>query len=224
MPTPRFHPAPLTLAMAMVLASYAATPPAHAQATAPVSITLPAQPLGAALNELARQAKLQLMVNPDLVAGKRAPALSGTFSVREALDRLLAGSGLTAVVDGASVVLKPAAASTGQNEATLQAVQVTASATAADSPLGYLSKEVVAGALGNKPVLDTPFSISVVGSEDIVTRGAKSIGQIFANDVAVYTPTSSSTVDWWGTQIRGLQVFNYYIDDIPMELLNHEQN
>jgi outer membrane receptor for ferric coprogen and ferric-rhodotorulic acid len=34
----------------------------------------------------------------------------------------------------------------------------------------------------------------------------------------VYTPTSSSTTDWWGTQIRGLPVRNSYVDGVPMLL------
>lgn len=81
-----------------------------------------------------------------------------------------------------------------------------------------LEKEVESGALGNKSVLDTPFSVTVVDSEDIAKRGAKSIGQIFANDASVYTPTNSATTDWWGTQIRGLGVRNYYADDYPVLL------
>lgn len=94
-------------------------------------------------------------------------------------------------------------------------------ATAIESPsakLGYLSKENDTGALGNKPVLDTPFSITVIGSDEILERGAKSIGQIFVNDASVYAPTPSSSTDWWGTQIRGLPVRNFYIDDVPMLL------
>lgn len=86
------------------------------------------------------------------------------------------------------------------------------------TPLDYLTEEVVTGALGNKSVLDTPFSMTVVDSADIVERGAKSIGQIFMNDASVYAPTPSSSTDWWGTQIRGLPVRNFYIDDVPMLL------
>lgn len=81
-----------------------------------------------------------------------------------------------------------------------------------------LKKEVESGVLGNKSVLDTPFSVTVVDSDDISKRGAKSIGQIFANDASFYTPTNSATTDWWGTQIRGLGVRNYYADDYPVLL------
>lgn len=104
---------------------------------------------------------------------------------------------------------------------TAQLKTIKVEATAEESPstkLGYLSKENDTGALGNKTVLDTPFSITVIGSDEILERGAKSIGQIFVNDASVYAPTPSSSTDWWGTQIRGLPVRNFYIDDVPMLL------
>lgn len=90
----------------------------------------------------------------------------------------------------------------------------------ADNPssLDYLTKKASTGALSVGAILDTPFSVSVVDSEAIAERGARSIGQIFVNDAAVYTPTTSFTTDWWGTQIRGLPVRNYYIDDLPLLL------
>lgn len=57
--------------------------------------TLASQPLGDALNRLAQAADVQIMVPPDLVRGRTAPALTGRYTVDQALDRLLAGSGLT---------------------------------------------------------------------------------------------------------------------------------
>lgn len=105
MPQPRFCPVPLAIAVA--IASGLATPSLHAQGSATFAIALPAQPLGAALNELARQARFQLMVHPDLVAGKNAPAVAGSLSAQQALDRLLAGSGLQAAQEGSVVVIQP---------------------------------------------------------------------------------------------------------------------
>lgn len=110
------------------------------------------------------------------------------------------------------------ASSASAPEVTLPTIKATAPALAQPSPLGHLKQRSSVGALGSKAVLDTPFSVTVVGNEDMVHRGAKSVGQIFVNDPSVYTPTSSSTTDWWGTQIRGLGVRNMYVDDVPMLL------
>ncbi|MDZ7925403.1 MAG: TonB-dependent siderophore receptor [Marinagarivorans sp.] len=75
-----------------------------------------------------------------------------------------------------------------------------------------------AGALGDKRVIDTPFSITVVDSAELAKRGAKSVRQIFINDASFYTPASSNTTDWWGMSIRGLPVRNTYADDFPVML------
>jgi len=102
---------------------------------------------------------------------------------------------------------------------TLKSVVVSAEAEELpSSQLGYLTKENASGALGDKTLLDTPFSVTVITSKEIVARGAKSIGQIFVNDASVYAPTPSASTDWWGTQIRGLPVRNFYVDEIPMLL------
>lgn len=107
----------------------------------------------------------------------------------------------------------------GARAAQLKSIVVTADAEESSSAkLEYLTKANDTGALGNKTVLDTPFSITVIDSDEIIERGAKSIGQIFVNDASVYAPTPSASTDWWGTQIRGLPVRNYYVDDIPMLL------
>jgi iron complex outermembrane receptor protein len=74
------------------------------------------------------------------------------------------------------------------------------------------------GALGNKAIIDTPFSITLVDAEDMAKRGAKSVRQIFINDPSFYTPASSNTTDWWGMSIRGLPVRNTFADDLPILL------
>ena len=95
---------------------------------------------------------------------------------------------------------------------------VTVTASPDEAPLDFLTKEQSTGVLGEKSILDTPFSVTVVDEQDIRERGARSISQIFFNDPSVYSASSSITTDWWGAQIRGLPVFNYYIDSIPTML------
>lgn len=83
---------------------------------------------------------------------------------------------------------------------------------------GQKEAESDIGAFGDKKVADTPFSITVIDSEDISKRGAKSVRQIFINDPAFYTPASSNTTDWWGMTLRGMPVRNTYADDYPVLL------
>lgn len=167
MSSPYFRLAPLVLATALTFPGWAlAAPAAHAQ-TVPLSIALPAQPLGSALNELARQANLQLMVHPDLVAGKQAPAVSGSLTPRQALDRLLAGSGLVADVNGAEVVVRRPPAPAAQSSATtLGEVMVTAQAVRADGTTED-TQSYTTQAMGTATKLtlsprETPQSVTVI--------------------------------------------------------------
>ncbi|ENO86636.1 TonB-dependent siderophore receptor [Thauera linaloolentis] len=70
-----------------------------AQGTA-LNLDIPAQPLDKALNALARQSGAQIVFVTDVAAGLRAPALHGPLTVEQALQRLLAGSGLTVQANG----------------------------------------------------------------------------------------------------------------------------
>lgn len=67
---------------------------------------LPAQPLAASLSRLAQQAQVQVLFDESLLRGLRAPALSGSYGVREALERLLVGSELELVEAGGGYVVR----------------------------------------------------------------------------------------------------------------------
>lgn len=59
-----------------------------------VQLDLPAQPLDQALTSFADQAGLHLLYTTGDVAGLAGPALRGSYSVEQALQQLLAGSGM----------------------------------------------------------------------------------------------------------------------------------
>jgi len=71
----------------------AAATPAMAQGRT-VSLDVGAQSLATALNRIGRQTGTEIIFAPATVRGMRAPALRGQFTVEQALDRLLSGSGL----------------------------------------------------------------------------------------------------------------------------------
>lgn len=75
----------------------------------PVELDLPAQPLAAALNQLASQAGIQLLFNEIDLQSLRSPALQGRFTAEQALQRLLEGSPLQIIeAGGDSFVIQPA--------------------------------------------------------------------------------------------------------------------
>jgi outer membrane receptor protein involved in Fe transport len=108
------HTAVAVAVMACVPAWTARAQSAPATA-ASIDFHITAGDLAGALDQLSTQTGIQLMYQPELVAGKRARALSGHLAWKEALDRLLQGSGLeykqinatTVVIRGARGNAKP---------------------------------------------------------------------------------------------------------------------
>ncbi|OJX06722.1 MAG: TonB-dependent receptor [Burkholderiales bacterium 68-20] len=180
------RPAPLALAVSLALGSAglgAQTPaPGAWQDGRPRQIAIAAQPLGDALNAWARQTGAQLAVPQHLVAGKAAPAVSGALRPREALERLLAGSGLHGVFEGPLVSIEPVPAA-GRDEAALAPVTVVAPAAqeVGDGPVrGYVAKRSMAGTKTDTPLIETPQSISVVGAEEIENLKVQNLVQALA--------------------------------------------
>ncbi|MXO65217.1 TonB-dependent receptor [Altericroceibacterium endophyticum] len=91
------------LAVALV-ATTAITPVvAQAQSTT-LNVEITTQPLGSALEALARQSGVDILFTPQSVAGKTVQPLSGTMSVRQALARMLQGTGLTYTQSGSGAI------------------------------------------------------------------------------------------------------------------------
>lgn len=83
--------------LALALAGGAAwLSPAQAQQAA-VAHSVPAGPLGEALNRFAAAAGVTLQLEPALVAGRSSPGLQGRFETREGFAKLLAGTELEAL-------------------------------------------------------------------------------------------------------------------------------
>lgn len=94
----------LTLSWCLVVALMMAARMAAAQAVAdgePVRFDLPAQPLEISLSVFGRITGHSVLVVSSLTAGREAAAVQGDFVPREALQRMLAGSGLAARYIGA---------------------------------------------------------------------------------------------------------------------------
>lgn len=99
------------VAVLMACASPIAMPAvANAQSAAVKSYDIPAQDLGRALTELARQSGREIHFSSDVTRGKRAAALKGALTFEQALDTILAGSGLTRSAGAGGATLVKAAA------------------------------------------------------------------------------------------------------------------
>lgn len=188
-----------------------------AQTAAPVfDINVAAQPLAAALNELSRQTGTQILASGEVVSRINAPAVSGRLNFQQALDRLLAGSGLAASREGAAVVIRAAGAAEAGR--TLPPVHVTstldADTTAAvqregTAAEGYRVRSATSvGALGNMDLRDAPFAINVVPRELLQNIQAQSPDDVYK--VSPSTLSQTPQVSGWApmVKIRGFSSYD----------------
>ncbi len=97
-----------TIISALALAAAA---PAIATQAAPserIAFDLPAEPLSQSLKAVADRAGRSLIAPEELLRGRVAPPLSGSFTAKEAIQRLLEGSGLQHRLDGGTLVIEQA--------------------------------------------------------------------------------------------------------------------
>ncbi|MCP8889656.1 TonB-dependent receptor [Sphingomonas faeni] len=159
----------LGAALAALSTAFLAT---AATAQARVTVHLAAQPLGKALEALARQSGTDILFTPAAVAGITAPALDGTMAPQVAVERLIAGTPLTVrrEANGALLIAR------GTAVTTVPAVTATTD-TAEPGPdivvTGYASS--LTGALAQKRKATNV--IDVVKAEDIGKFPAQNIAE-----------------------------------------------
>lgn len=226
---PRLPLAVMTAAVILAVAAFDA-PDAQAQtpsASAPapkLDISIAAQPLGNALNELARQARLQLLVEPSLVAGRTAPAVTGRMSADQALARMLDGSHLVAESKDGTVTVRRAPAASAPAAAVdtvLPAVSVTAGAD--DAPQrpteqtgAYTIRSTTAGSKIALPPKETPQSVSVLTRAEMNDFQLNSINDALRHVTGVTVePYDAYATDFTS---RGFHITNLQFDGVGMPL------
>lgn len=185
-----------------------------------VRLSIPSALLGDALRALARQADLQILFDPGLVAGIRCPALSGSMTRPAALSTLLKGSALEAKETGGNVVVirktvPPASAS-------LAGPPVIAASSPADA--GALEEIIVTSQRRVERMRDVPVSISAYNRVAVEERSLRTM-----EDVAQFTSgvtftrgrnynSESSEISIRGIgSSAGAATTGVYIDDTPIQ-------
>lgn len=215
------------------LAVLAMAAPAHAaslDAPAARSIELPAGPLGRNLSTLAVEAGIALSFDPALTAGLSSPPLSGSYTAREALTRLLAGSGLevTGRSDGSYTLQKAApaaatsagAAASAAGEQTLAAIRVRARRAADGSTEGtgsYTSRVTSIASKGDQSFREIPQSVSVITRQQLDDQKLTGIGQVMGLTPGVTVQRmNASSFQFYS---RGFQIDSMQVDGgAPMNI------
>lgn len=176
-----FRTLALAIAIAACLPTYAAAAEPGTTREAVIDFDIPAGDLSVALERFSTQSGIQAMYRQDLVAGKRAPMVKGSYSPSAALSRLLGGTGLSSErVNDKTYVLRaaPVQAKAARKSATNG--NAAADADGAEEETKELETMVVVGSrLGTSPV-ESAMPIRIISREQIDRSGAGNIAQILS--------------------------------------------
>jgi len=129
----------------------------HAQETR-YEFNVPAQPLGQVLNAITAQTGLRPFYTEDITRGVNSPGVQGSYTLQQALERVLEGTGLEYEFTGEKAVAIKLASS---QEAAYQLPTISVSATRTAQPLDQVAA-----------------SVSVVNREDFTARQAATVADV----------------------------------------------
>jgi iron complex outermembrane receptor protein len=189
----------------------------QAQAAERRSFNIPPQPLQSALVQFGQQAGRQIGADNNVLRGVSSPGVQGTLSIEEALQRLLAGTGLTYSI-GATVIAvqrpgQGAVPGTMQlDPVQVQGFPVPQQAMIDNLPPPYAGGQVATGGqvglLGNRPVMDTPFNQSNYTAKKAQDQQAMTVRDVLADDPSVRFFRSDTGLGDNGMYVRGFPVNN----------------
>lgn len=166
----------------------------------PVTLNLPPQSLSAALSELARQADLQILFAPELVADLDSQPLRGRYSAAEALTQLLSGSDLEFVVQPPDTIVVRARSAPQQPQtvaAANESTPTTPPATehiqpAPETPQRTSVPEeiVVAAARVQRSGYTAPTPTIIIGAMEIERQAADNVAQVL-NEIPTFKATTN---------------------------------
>lgn len=189
-----------------VWASDAAPEAPAAQDQQTYQFDIPAQELGTALNAFARASRQQVMFDPVAVKGKQSPALVGAYSARDAIQRLIANSGLAVRVGRSglfivqpTVELRPRRVAASAQD--VQPVRVVQTAPPqVEEPVG--SDIIVTAQKREESIQDVPIAVSAFSGEaldDLKIEGGSELLRAIPN-----VTFSKSNFSMYNFSIRGI--------------------
>ena len=200
------------------LACAAALAATLAQA-APVAIDLPAQPLSDAIKALARATGTSIAADSDLLAGRMAPAVQGRFEAGDALQRLLAGSGLEAIAQPQGGWLLRRADVRPGAATTLKEVRVAATAVRDGQTEGsdsYAPRYSSAATKTELSARETPQSVTVITRTQLDTQNFVELTEAAKVVPGIVVRRQSSVGSRSDILSRGYQASSYQLDGLTV--------
>lgn len=184
--------------------------PAQAQAQIK-SFDVPAQPAASGVAALARQGDAQILISAEDARGKRVNSVRGNLSVADAIERLVAGTGLVARATGPQtwVVVRQSSASNDSLPAFGGVPQASDIVVVAQRLNSYNAGSSSGATRTDTKALDTPQSTSVITRKLIDDQQARTIADALINASGVQVNNSLSGPEY---TVRGFGSTQVAID------------
>jgi outer membrane receptor protein involved in Fe transport len=200
-----------------------------AQSTGVYHFDIPAEALGKALTDVGKQGQREILFSSDLTRGKRAAALSGDLTIDQALNRLLAGAGLSyRTAASGSIIITDAA----DPPAAVGATPTGHAEAFSDKPGGtpglMMDVIVVTGASAAVKKFDTPYAISTISIQNIREDAPRSMVDLLRSLPGVNVENSGGEGGGENVVVRGLpwagfRLLDVQEDGLPLFESNYER-
>jgi iron complex outermembrane recepter protein len=196
------------------------------------NLNISPQSLSSGLKALASQAHLQIVSDGSALQGKHTQGIKGTYTNREAIGKLLAGTGLVyTFTANDAVAVRPAqeqqnrAYPTALMGTTLGKVTVEADAYDPDwqtDPYNtdYVLPNATAGTKTNTPVMETPLNVQVISKQVLKDQQVISLDKALRNISGVTTVKNDSGLGGLRGQqlyLRGFQTTTLFRNGFRMD-------
>ena len=181
-----------------------------------ISFNIPPQALGTALNAYADIVNVQLSYPSQLTAKLKSPGVTGQLTPQQALQKLLAGSGLIAIsTKNGTITLERVPVEKPQSETTLPVVSVAAKRDYEDEPTGYQVTHSSVGTKTDTPIMETPLNIQIIPQQVMKDQQAVRIDKAVENVSGVNFINQAASGSSFN--IRGFDTLSYYRDGVRVD-------
>jgi len=194
-----------------------------------IGFKIPAQSLQDALLELSRQSSCQIVFSDPAYAQQQAPAITGTMSVRQALDRLLTGTDLSYKLIGGNTITigrqprsgRPSPPAQGPDKAVPRNGNAAATLTDASSNGAEVEEIVVTAQKRTERLQDVPVPVTAISGSALVNTHQLRI-QDYSTSIPGLSVASGAVQGIQTLSIRGITTgggsnptVGIVVDDVP---------
>lgn len=193
--------------------------PGHAEVDGTAKVfkfNIPSQDMAASLAALSETSGIQLSYPAALVQDIKSKPLSGSYTADQALQKLLAESGISyRHTDHDAVALakagNPVASPSSRKAGTTTLKTMTVTAKMEDDPTAYKVTNASTATKMDTPIMETPYSVKVLPHQVLDDQQVIKVGDAMANVSGVQQGyTNGGLSDTF--QVRGFQTLNFYRD------------